>query len=235
VSHSDTLFRRLELVAPALLRAGGRVAESPRLAELYPRYLQVSHAIVRASVPLMTAACQALRVRAHDGLTDPLLGYFTAHIAEEQGHDALLLDDLAELGIDPAETLGFMPPRRVAEVVGAQYYWIFHHHPVALLGYIAVLEGFPPTLGLIDAMIDRSGLPAAAFRTLLLHAEADPGHRQELRGLLDALPLTGAELSVVSLSALATVDGLVEVFDDLVDTAPRELERASPSGRRSSI
>jgi hypothetical protein len=31
------------------------------------------------------------------------------------------------------------------------------------------------------------------------------------------------------------VDGLVDVFDDLVDAAPRELERASPSGRRSSV
>ena len=36
------------------------------------------------------------------------------------------------------------PAPAVAALVGAQYYWVLHHHPVALLGYIGLLEGYPP-------------------------------------------------------------------------------------------
>ena len=38
-----------------------------------------------------------------------------------------------------------MPPPSVAGLVGSQYYWILHHHPVAFLGYVALMEGYPPT------------------------------------------------------------------------------------------
>jgi hypothetical protein len=42
--------------------------------------------------------------------------------------------------IEPAQTLSIRPSANVAALVGAQYYWILHHHPVALLGYMATLE-----------------------------------------------------------------------------------------------
>ena len=218
MSRSDTLFRRLQLVAPALDQACARIAISPGLAELYPEYLRVCHGIVRASVPLMAEACRTLRDSGPDPdpLTPELLRYFTAHIAEEQGHDEWVLEDLDVLGVERTWALDPAPPRRLAEVVGAQYYWIRHHHPVALLGYILVLEGYPPSFGYVEAMIERSGLPRAAFRTMLGHAGADVDHVRELRALLDSLPLTDDQLSLVSTSALATAYGLTEVFDDLV-------------------
>ena len=30
-----------------------------------------------------------------------------------------------------------MPSPAVAALVGSQYYWLLHHHPVALLGFVA--------------------------------------------------------------------------------------------------
>ena len=36
-----------------------------------------------------------------------------------------------------------------AALVGAQYYWIRHVHPVALLGYVMLLEGYPPSAGTV--------------------------------------------------------------------------------------
>jgi len=47
--------------------------------------------------------------------------------------------------------------RRGSARVGAQYYWIHHFHPVALLGYIAVLEGRPPSPTLVEELIERTG------------------------------------------------------------------------------
>jgi hypothetical protein len=66
--------------------------------------------------------------------------YLERHIEEERHHDEWTLDDLAAVGIEPAQTLAIRPTANVAALVGAQYYWILHHHPVALLGYMATLE-----------------------------------------------------------------------------------------------
>ena len=82
-----------------------------------------------------------------------------------------------------------MPSPSVAGLVGSQYYWIHHYHPVAFLGYVALMEGYPPTPELIDELIERSGHPREAFRTYLEHAELDPGHRDHLDRTLDSLPL----------------------------------------------
>ena len=43
-------------------------------------------------------------------------------------------------------------------VVGAQYYWILHYHPVALLGWIGLLEGYPPAPEMLDELMARTGL-----------------------------------------------------------------------------
>jgi len=85
----------------------------------------------------------------------------------------------------------------VAALVGAQYYWVLHHHPVALLGYIGLLEGFPPSPGMIEDLRARTGYPADAFRTLVAHAELDPRHGDELFELVDTLPLTPEQSAVV--------------------------------------
>ena len=105
----------------------------------------------------------------------------------------------------------------VAGLVGAQYYWIFHYHPVALLGYIALLEGYPPTGELVDELTARTGYGAEAFRTLRLHAELDPGHRDELDETLDALPLTPEQSTVLGLSAMYSVHMLARAIDDVID------------------
>ena len=53
-----------------------------------------------------------------------------------------------------------MPSPTVAALVGSQYYWIFHYHPVALLGFVALfVEGHPPTPQLIEVLNERTGFP----------------------------------------------------------------------------
>jgi hypothetical protein len=105
-----------------------------------------------------------------------------------------------------------LPPVEIARVVGAQYYWIDHFHPVAVMGYIAVLEGNPPTAETIEFLRHRTGLPDGAFSTLIKHGKLDARHGREAFKFLDTLELTSDLEAAIGLSALNTLDGLTQVF-----------------------
>jgi hypothetical protein len=208
---------KLGFVVPGLAVASRRLNEDPRIRELYPEYLITTHAVIRASVPLMEAARdRALATAGADAVAAGLARYLDAHIPEERGHDDWLLDDLAVLGHDRADVLRRTPPPTVAAVVGAQYYWILHHHPVAILGYIAVLEGYPPSKELIEALIERTGHPRKAFRTMLAHGVLDPRHRDDLDGAIEALPLTREDEGLIGVSALSTARLLTQMLEEVV-------------------
>lgn len=174
----------------------------PQLTELWPEYLVLQHQIIRATVPLTRAALE--RAREHD---DPagLAAYLELHVDEELGHDETLLADLELLGVPQKTVLERMPSPAVASLVGAQYYWVLHHHPVAVLGYVGVMEGYPPTDELVETLIERTGFPREAFSTFAEHGELDPGHRDHLDRTLDALPLTERHEQVIGSTAIATV------------------------------
>ena len=202
------------------LAAGRRLFDHPRLAELYPEYLVTMHGIIRASVPLMETASARAAELGDDPVAAGLVEYLTEHIPEEADHDEWLLEDLELVGVSSASVLDRPPSPTVAALVGAHYYWIRHYHPVALLGYIAVLEGYPPDPVEIQGLIERTGLPQEAFRTLAAHAELDQHHRDELLAAIDALPLSEAQEHVVGVSAVYTVHmtacALEEVCDSLM-------------------
>jgi Iron-containing redox enzyme len=217
-TESRRLRGKIELVLPALTGASRRLVLDPRIAELYPEYLFTVHCIIRASVPLMeTARDRANALAENDPVCSALAPYLEEHIPEEQDHDEWALDDLEVLGRERASILARTPSPTVAAVVGAQYYWILHYHPVALLGYIAVLEGYPPTPELIDELVERTGHSRAAFRTLIAHAELDPGHRDELDAVVDGLPLTPEQSTVMGLSAIYSVEMLARAIDEVRD------------------
>ena len=228
--HARTLRTKLGFVLPELVAASARLAAHPGVREIYPAYLATMHGVIRASVPLMeTAHARARGMGPGDPVAAGLADYLEAHIAEEAHHDEWLLDDLEVLGHDRASVLARTPSPTVASVVGAQYYWVLHHHPVTLLGYIAVLEGYPPTKELSDDLIARTGYPRRAFRTLLAHAVLDPRHRDDLDALLDALPLTVADEASVGLSALFSVRHLARMVGEVVDAAERGMAAAAPA------
>ena len=169
-------------------------------------------------MPLTEAALQ--RARELDGpLARPLADYLSEHIDEEQHHDETLLDDLEAIGLERSSVLERIPSREVAELVGSQYYWIHHFHPVSFLGYVAVMEGYPPTSELIETLVARTGFPRTAFKAYLEHAELDPGHRDHLDRTLDALPLDDRHEQALGVSAIATAT-----------MAARSLERIAGQG-----
>jgi hypothetical protein len=220
IPESQRLRQKIELLLPALLGAEQKLVNHQRIADLYPEYLVTMHWIVRASVPLMEAAqSRADRMAKDDPVSAQLAMYLANHIPEELHHDEWALSDLDALGRDRSTVLARPPSPTVASLVGAQYYWIFHYHPVALLGYIAVLEGYPPSREQIQDLIVRTGHRPEAFRTMLAHGELDPDHRVRLDSKLDSLPLTKMQSRVLGLSAMHTVHTLTRAFDEIIDRA----------------
>ncbi len=231
-----TLRLKLELAGSEYERAAHALWRHASLRELVPDYLFCIHTIIRASVPVMAAALARARERAAD---DPaaaaLAAYLAQHVDEERGHDDWLLDDLEELGVSRESVWSRMPSPTVAALVGAQYYWIHHHHPIAVLGYIAVLEGTPPDESAIAQVIERTGLPARAFRTFIKHARLDPHHRDDLDAALRAMPLSPAQEALVAMSALETQHGLGVCLREIVsEDALRRVVRPGRSVGRAA-
>jgi hypothetical protein len=220
--EGQRLRRKLDWVLPELAGATQMFLAHPRISDLYPEYLFSSQCIARASIPLMEAARgRALDMAEDDPIATPLAKYLEGHIIEEKGHDEWFLEDLEVLGWDRSTVLTRPPSSTVASMVGAQYYWVLHYHPVALLGFLTALESHPPTRPLIDELITRTGHNPKAFRTLIEHADLDPDHEEELNILLDGLKLTAEQSAVLGLSGMyslhMTALSLGEIIDGLDD------------------
>jgi hypothetical protein len=216
LGNAERLRGTIGLVFARLVGAGDRLVHDPRVRELYPEYLFTTHCVIRASVPLMrTAREQALSLAPGDRVAAELADYLEEHIEEERDHDEWLLDDLESIGAERSAILARPPSPTVASAVGAQYYWVLHYHPVALLGWIGLLEGYPPTPAMIDELVTRTGYAPEAFRTLNAHAELDTHHRDELFELLDRLPLTPEQSTAIGLNAMSSVRLLARALDEV--------------------
>jgi hypothetical protein len=214
------LTAKLGLVVPPMLREMARLWEGESARDTYLEWLRVLHSMIRATVPLMLTASEACLQRPGDPVAEGFGAYLSRHIREEYGHDAWVVEDFAAAGGDPAQLTGITVGGAVASLVGAQYYWARHVHPVALLGHIAVLEGYPPAADVAQSMAARTGLPPAAFRSLDRHAALDQRHRAEVYRLLDSLPLRPWHERLIGISALHTAVGVREVAAGVVRGMP---------------
>jgi hypothetical protein len=193
-----------------------------QVGQLVSPFLVLMHQVVRASVPLMETAClQASQNAKSCKLSRLLADYLEIHIEEEQHHDVWILEDLGAAGLDEQDVLSLTPPASVASMVGAQYYWILHHHPVAHLGYIRLLEGNPPSMAHIERLKHASGLPDAVFRTYRLHGELDPDHLQEFDDMLDTLPLTDSQAELIATSAKCTANHFATCLAEIMTRIER--------------
>ncbi len=218
---SGRLRLKLEIAYPTLRASAERIWCNPRLVELYPEYLCTVHTIVRSAVPLLEAAAQRARELApEDGVAAALAGYLARHADEERGHDGWLLEDLEACGGDPRDALLRIPSPSVATLVGAQYYWLHHFHPVALLGHMAVVEGYSPQPGFAERLRGLTGYPRDAFRALSRHERLDVRHKRELYATIDALDLAPRHERMLAVSALHTVTAIAAVLDEVSAGVP---------------
>jgi hypothetical protein len=215
-SHSEALQVGLQPARDRLYAAYRRLWSRADVGSLVLDFLVLMHQIVRASVPLMKAARAIAVERSRNDRAQRLLArYLVQHIIEERRHDTWLLEDLESAGLPRAAIIERVPSRMAASLVGAQYYWIAHHDPLCLVGYMRVLEGNPPSMAHIDRLQRQSSLPTSAFRTYRLHGELDPNHRQELDLFIDSLPLTQSQADLILESASHTASTLAACIDAL--------------------
>jgi len=216
LTHSQQVALRISLVEPRLLSSSHTFLTHPSLRRLFPEYMFRLYCAVRAVVPLMeTARARAMAMAATCPVAALLVPYLQDHIAEETGHDQWLLEDLEVLGLSRSEVLSRPPARTVAALVGSQYYWVLHTHPVAFLGYATLVEGSPVKIEALE-YLEHAGIPREALRTLYLHAELDIDHGAEAGRFLDSLPLTVEQVRLIGLSAMHAVEQLSIVIDEVV-------------------
>lgn len=187
-----------------LLLSGSNVRQT------YVEFLVLLHQIIRASVPLMEAAHATVRAASTQPSadTDLYLSYLAEHIEEEARHDEWLLEDLEQIGVSRRSVKSREPSPAVWSLVGSQYYLIHHHDAFGLLGYITVLEGFPPTMANIEHLQKVTGYPDAAFRTLRIHSEVDHTHGEELDKFLDKLEVANPTRRLIANNVVATIFGM---------------------------
>jgi hypothetical protein len=216
-THSQRLRATVSLARGRLTALIREVWSHPRFGELYPEFLFAMYGATAASAPAMRAAGE--RCAAMQG-EDPLAGwlreYYLEHAEEEDGHGDWLLADLDSLGVPRERALERLPYPSVAALVGSQYYWMFHVHPIAYLGYIAVLEA-PAEIEFLKEVSARTGIPLASMSCHVRHAELDPGHVAEFDAALDALPLTQEHQDLITVSAITTIGHLEQVFTEILE------------------
>lgn len=219
LTASGRLKQKVDLLAPAFATPGRLLLEHPRARELCPRYLAASSYVTLAMIPLMESALERARaLEPEDSVAAGLAGYLERHIPDEIHGDEpgrAALDDLEALGIDTDALCSCPPPPQIAAIIGTQYFWIWNRHPVAILGLLA-LEALHPETAAVERLIERTGLPREGFRQLLLHAEVDVTHAEELHRVVDSLPLERDQEELIGVSALQTMAFFIDAWLDVV-------------------
>jgi hypothetical protein len=212
---SSRLRLKLGFVLPVLSASNRSFLERDDFPARFRRFLLSVHAVIRASVPLMKAAELECRARSQDPLYESLSRYYLEHSLEELHHDEWLLEDMELLGFTRGRVLSMRPPNAVAELVGAQYYWIRHLDPSSLMGYILVLEGYPMSADNVNDLVKRTKFPKEAFRTLMEHSSLDANHLRDLNKVLDELPLSKNLEEWITLNSFFTVRKGAEIIDSM--------------------
>jgi hypothetical protein len=208
---SERLTAKLQFVVPTMQRETQAMWAQPAVRETYLEWLRVLHAMIRATVPIMMAATEECLHRVDDPVAEGFARYLAKHIREEWGHDTWAAEDYEAAGCDPGELRDLVVGPAVATIVGSQYYWIHHVHPIALLGHMAVLEGYPPSTRLPAILSERTGFPLTAFRALERHAVVDQRHRIDLYRQIDTLPLLPRHETLIGMSALHTASTVCDL------------------------
>ncbi|MGC2160296.1 MAG: iron-containing redox enzyme family protein [Silvibacterium sp.] len=218
-TNSAVLWGKIRLAEGRLFAATDAFWNHSDLARLLPRFLIQAHCLMRSGLTLMSVARGlALQAEPEDTVACDLAAYLRTHLEEELGHDAWLLDDIRTLGFEEREVVQAQPCAAVIDIVGAQYFWMTHVHPVAMMGYLILMEGYAPVASQLEDIRVRSGAPASAFRCLRRHAEDDPEHLAELNRTLDRMNLSAAQTQAVGMCAFAAIEGLSAMFEELLES-----------------
>lgn len=161
----------------------------------YAKFLRDLYLIVWHFCPIMAAAAS----RCNDDFIE-VRNHLYESIHEEKGHEKMVLDDLASLGVPSAEIIGASPSGAALAMVGTNYYMAERCHPCSVLGMLYVLEIISSVYGGQVASAIASGLDrplSSGFSFLESHASMDLDHMSKLRNLLQSVDLAEAQNALI--------------------------------------
>ncbi|WP_077341554.1 iron-containing redox enzyme family protein [Pseudocolwellia agarivorans] len=221
ITHFERLQANLSFLSARAADINNQFTQLATHPAVCIEHIFINQMVARATVPLMEEVINCANTIDNDPVCAPLIKYMEKHIAEETDHDQWYVNDLEKLGVSREEIFSRIPPSNVSALVGSQYYLIRHHHPIAFLGYIACLEVNHPTVEYVESLIEKSGLPAEGFSTILEHAVIDSQHGQDIINTINSLPLTEKHFRAIEMSAFQTYRYVALVMEDVCRAAPK--------------
>lgn len=179
--------------------------------EAYKRYLFNAWNYARFSPVVM-----ALGASRCVGTHPELARYLLHHADEETGHDAWAVADLQDLGVDEDTTRASRPVNACASLIGYVHYLAAFGNPVALFGWMYILEAVGKDLGTIAGKELMAVLTEKkAVRFVAAHGVADSEHADELAEQISKYVKTGEDRRDVVESARVVADLYLRMFREI--------------------
>jgi heme oxygenase len=211
----ETTEGRARIAAVPQIQDGlaGRLSHPTYVAYLTEAYHHVKH-----TVPLMEAAKAALSLR-HEPFRDALDSY----IGEERGHEAWILDDIANCGGDPEAVRTGRPRDATQAMVDYVYGYIACSNPMGVFGMILVLEGTSVSLAAqgVAALSASLGLGPECFSYLSSHGSLDQEHMAFFHALMDRVDEPADQAAIVQVA-----QNVFRLFAGVFEAIPLNMEPA---------
>lgn len=212
---AETAPARARLLSVPQLQAGlaGRISRTTYLAYLAQAYHHVSH-----TVPLMRLARSGLAAK------PMLVEALDDYIAEEEGHEQWILNDIRAAGGDTDAVVRDGPSSATARMVDHAYATLRDGNPAAFFGMVFVLEGTSIALASNGAEAVRAslGLPETAFTYLTSHGALDQEHMRFFEKLVNGLDDVADEDAIIAMA-----NDMFDLFGGLFAAIPMEDDRAA--------
>ena len=190
----ETANERAELLETRQIEDGlrGRISRDTYLAYLAEAYHHVKH-----TVPLMMAAKAGLRP--HQAWLAPALDEY---IAEETGHEAWILEDIAAAGGNAAQVRDGAPRPATEVMVSYAYDYVNRINPAGLFGMVLVLEGTSTALASKGAAAIQSslGLGDDCFHYLTSHGALDLEHMRFFEALMNRVANRDDQAAIIHMA-----------------------------------
>jgi pyrroloquinoline quinone (PQQ) biosynthesis protein C len=178
----------------------------------YVRYLNdIAYQYAPHSPQVMCLAASRC-VNTHPELAEYLLN----HAAEERGHNEWAHADLRHLRVAEGRITATRAAPACAAMIGHAYYLAGHGNPVALYGWMYILEAVGADLG-----PDVANALKSRFRTSLQfvagHSVADKRHTQELQNRIQRYVRRSEDKVDVAHAAEVSADLYVRMFEQIQD------------------
>lgn len=180
--------------------------------DLYRRYLVNARYYAQFS-PVVMALGGSRCVRQHAELGR----YLVSHAEEEAGHDRWALQDLADLGVDEEAALAAAPVNACRSLVGYVHFLAGHANPLALFGWMYILEAVGEDLGAIAgrSLVAQLGEAGTATRFVAGHGEADAEHTPEIAERIERYIRDASDLHAVADAASVVKDLYLRMFREI--------------------